>query len=149
METPRGSNITNPYSTGRTPLEDKDLWSSNDAYLMGVDGTASTDEFECLYLTLNLPQNLLGNVRYAFVSRRDTEECELYIDDKQIKNLPKLRDLQPETFVDWYDEMENELMLITKITLMSFDAIVINWQYVGLCIPGVGEKAYLAMAKVL
>jgi hypothetical protein len=73
METPRGSNITNPYSTGRTPLEDKDLWSSNDAYLMGVDGTASTDEFECLYLTLNLPQNLLGNVRYAFVSRRDTE----------------------------------------------------------------------------
>jgi hypothetical protein len=57
--------------------------------------------------------------------------------------------LKPESFVDWYDEMENELMLITKITLMPFDAIAINWQYVGLCIPGVGEKVYLAMAKVL
>jgi hypothetical protein len=149
METPKGSNIANPYSTGRTPLEDKDLWSSNDAYLLGVEGTSSTDEFESLYLTLNLPKNLFGNVRYAFVSRRDADDCELYIDDKQIKNLPKLRDLRPETFVDWYDEMENELMLITKITLMPFDAIVINWQYVGLCIPGVGERAYLAMAKVL
>ncbi len=40
-------------------------------------------------------------------------------------------------------------MLISKITLMPFDAIVINWQYVGLCIPGVGEKVYLDMAKVL
>jgi hypothetical protein len=99
METPNRSRITNPYSTGRTPLEDKDLWSSNDAYLLGVNSTESIDEVESLYLSLNLPQNLLGNVRYAFVCRRDADESELYLDDKQIKNLPRLRDLRPESLL--------------------------------------------------
>ena len=32
---------------------------------------------------------------------------------------------------------------------LPFDAIVINWQYVGLRIPGVGERRYLEMARVL
>jgi hypothetical protein len=56
--------------------------------------------------------------------------------------------LEPETLVDWYDDMESELMMISTISLMPFDAIVINWQYVGLCIPGIGERRYLEMARV-
>jgi hypothetical protein len=40
-------------------------------------------------------------------------------------------------------------MMISTVSLLPFDAIVINWQYVGLCIPGVGERRYLEMARVL
>jgi hypothetical protein len=63
-----------------------------------------------------------------------------YLDDKQIKNLPRLVDLKPETFVDWYSAMESELLMISSVGLLPFDAIKTNYQYVGLCIPGVGEK---------
>ena len=139
----------NPYGTGRTPLKDKDLGQSNGFYLSGKYGTDSVDEFEHLYEVLNLPDEMYENVRYTFINVIEADDNELYVDDKQIKNLPKLRDLEPESFVDWYDEMENELMMISKISLMPFDAIVLNWRYVGLCIPGVGERRYLDMASVL
>ena len=140
---------SNPYSTGRTPLTDKELWQANSFYLSGRHGTQSSDEFEHLYKVLNLPTNVYENVRYTFLRVKDADDSDLYLDDKQIKNLPKLRDLQPESVVDWYDDMENELMMITTISLMPFDAIVLNWRYVGLCIPGVGEQKYMEMAGVL
>ena len=77
------------------------------------------------------------------------EEEVPYLNDKEIKNLPRLANLEPETFVDWYDDIESKLMMITAVSLLPFDAIVINWQYVGLCIPGIGERRYLEMARVL
>jgi hypothetical protein len=147
--TPQHSMPSNPYATGRTPLTDKDLWQSNGFYLSGQHSTKSADEFEHLYKVLNLPSNLYENVRYTFIRVIDADDNDLYLDDKQIKNLPKLRDLRPETVVDWYEDMENELMMITTISLMPFDAVVLNWRYVGLCIPGVGEQRYMEMAGVL
>lgn len=39
--------------------------------------------------------------------------------------------------------------MIANVGLLPFDAIKINYQYVGLCIPGVGEKKYYEMARVL
>ena len=140
--------IENPYSTGRTPLTDKELCQANDFYLGGRYGKDDADELEALYDVLNLPKNWFQNVLYTFVRVIGEEEVP-YLNDKEIKNLPRLANLEPETVVDWYDDMESELMMITTISLLPFDAIVINWQYVGLCIPGIGERRYLEMARVL
>ena len=52
-------------------------------------------------------------------------------------------------FVDWHSAMESELLMTSNVGLLPFNAITINYQYVGLCIPGVGEKKYLEMARVL
>jgi hypothetical protein len=87
-------------------------------------------------------------VLYTFIRVLEEEETP-YLSDKEIKNLPRLANLEPETVVDWYEDMESELMMISTISLLPFDAIVINWQYVGLCIPGIGERRYLEMARVL
>jgi hypothetical protein len=141
------TSIHNPYSSGRTPLTDKDLFQANDFYLGGRFGKDDGDELEALYDVLNLPKNWFQNVLYTFARVIDEEEVP-YLSDKEIKNLPRLSNLEPETLVDWYDDMESELMMISTISLMPFDAIVINWQYVGLCIPGIGERRYLEMARV-
>jgi hypothetical protein len=140
--------MQNPYSTGCTPLTDKDLYQVNDFYLGGRFGKDDGDELEALYDVLNLPKNWFGNVLYTFMRVLEEEDTP-YLDDKQIKNLPRSANLEPETLVDWYEDMESKLMMITTISLLPFDAIVINWQYVGLCIPGVGERRYLEMAPVL
>ena len=138
----------NPYSTGRTPLTDRDLCQANDFYLGGRFGKDDGDELEALYDVLNLPKNWFPNVLYTFIRVLQEEETP-YLNDKEIKNLPRLANLEPETVVDWYEDMESELMMISTISLLPFDAIVINWQYVGLCIPGIGERRYLEMARVL
>jgi hypothetical protein len=140
--------IQNPYSSGRTPLSDKELCQANDFYLGGRYGKDDADELEALYEVLNLPTNCFQNVLYTFI-RVIEEEDVPYLSDKEIKNLPRLSSLEPEAFVDWYDDMESELLMITSVSLLPFDAIVINWQYVGLCIPGIGERRYLEMARVL
>ena len=138
----------NPYSTGRKPLTDKDLSQANDFYLGERFGKDDGDELEALYDVLNLPKNWFGNVLYTFIRVIEEEEVP-YLSDKEIKNLPRLVDLEPETLVDWYEDMESKLMMMTTVSLLPFDAIVINWQYVGLCIPGIGERRYLEMAQVL
>jgi len=84
---------------------------------------------EALYDVLNLPKNWFQNVLYTFVRVIGDEEVP-YLNDKEIKNLPRLANLEPETVVDWYDDIESELMMITTVSLLPFDAIVINWQYV-------------------
>ena len=131
-----------------TPLSDKELCQANDFYLGGRYGKDDADELEALYEVLNLPTNCFQNVLYTFI-RVIEEEDVPYLSDKEIKNLPRLSSLEPEAFVDWYDDMESELLMITSVSLLPFDAIVINWQYVGLCIPGIGERRYLEMARVL
>jgi hypothetical protein len=96
----------------------------------------------------HFPGELFSPIQYAFIKLKDDYETP-YLDDKQIRNLPKLTNMDPETFVDWYTSMEDELMMITRVGLLPFDAIKINYQYVGLCIPGVGEKKFMEMGKIL
>jgi hypothetical protein len=91
--------IQNPYSTGRTLLTDKELCQANDFYLGGRYGKDDADELEALYDVLNLPKNWLQNVLYTFVRVIGEEEVP-YLNDKEIKNLPRLANLEPETFVD-------------------------------------------------
>lgn len=103
---------------------------------------SSADEFnEKFYSVLSFPPSYYTPIRYSFVELLEDKTIP-YLDDKQIRNLPRLLDLKPETFVDWYSAMENELLMIANVGLLPFDAIKINYQYVGLCIPGVGEKKY-------
>jgi hypothetical protein len=44
--------------------------------------------------------------------------------------------------------MADELMMITRVALLPFDAIKIQYQYVGLCLPGVGERKLMDMGKM-
>ena len=146
---PTPSMPANPYNTGQTPLTDKYLGQCNDFYLHGVDGLTSSDDFTLEhYRKFHFPENLFSPIRYDFIKLIDDYETP-YLDDKQIRNLPQLVNLDPETFVDWYTSMQDELMMITRVALLPFDAIKINYQYVGLCIPGVGERKFMEMGKIL
>jgi hypothetical protein len=118
-------------------------------YLCGVDGLDDTSEFtQEYYNKFHFPEELFSPIQYTFIKLIDDYETP-YLDDKQIRNLPKLNSLDPETFVDWYTAMEDELMMITRVALLPFDAIKIQYQYVKLCIPGVGEKKFMEMGKIL
>jgi hypothetical protein len=139
----------NPYNTGQTPLTHKYLGQCNDLYLHGSVGFTSADDFtEEYYSVFGFPPSFYTYIRNSFIQLLEDYETP-YLDDKQIKNLPRLINLEPETFVDWYGSIESELMMISNIGLLPFDDITINYQYVGLCIPGVGERKYLEMARVL
>ncbi len=149
MGTPTHAMPTNPYNSGQTPLTDKYLGQCNDFYLNGVDGLARAADFtQDYYDKFHLPDHLFSNIRYDFCKLIDDYETP-YLDDKQIRNLPQLTSLNPETFVDWYSTMADELMMITRVALLPFDAIKIQYQYVGLCIPGVGERRFMDMGKIL
>lgn len=91
------------------------------------------------YKDFGFPPSNYTSIRYSFIQLLEDQTIP-YLDDKQIINLPCLVDLKPETFVDWYSAMESELIMISNVDLLPFDAITINYQYVVLCIPGVGEK---------
>jgi hypothetical protein len=96
---------TNPYNNGQTPLTDKYLRQCNDFYLCGVDGLDDTSEFtQEYYNKFHFPEELFSPIQYTFIKLIDDYETP-YLDDKQIRNLPKLNSLDPETFVDWYTAM--------------------------------------------
>jgi hypothetical protein len=138
----------NPYNTGQTPLTDKYLGQCNDFYLRGSLGLIDADDFTAEYYSVfGFPPSHFTPIWYAFLELFECNEAP-QMEEKQIKTLPRLTSLDPETFVDWYTSMENEL-LMHGIGLLPFDAITINYQYVRLCIPGVGERKYMVMAKVL
>lgn len=130
----------NPYNAGQTPLTDKYLRQCNDFYLHGASGLSKAEDFtKDYYKDFGFPPSYYTSIRYSFIQLLEDQTIP-YLDDKQIINLPCLVDLKPETFVDWYSAMESELIMISNVDLLPFDAITINYQYVGLCIPGVGEK---------
>jgi hypothetical protein len=54
----------------------------------------------------------------------------------------------PDLFVDWYTHLCYDLKRY-DICLMPFDMIVLRWEYVGLCYPGVGDVRYMAMGEAL
>jgi hypothetical protein len=62
------------------------------------------------------------------------------------RQLPE--DYTSESFLDWYTHFCYDLQRYF-ICLVPFDAIVLQWSYVGLCLPGVGEARYSAMGQAL
>jgi hypothetical protein len=64
--------------------------------------------------------------------------------DKLSKSFKQLTSLEPAEFLDFYAYLSNELIHY-NIALMPFDAVELNYGYVGLCFPGVGERRYLQM----
>jgi hypothetical protein len=61
---------------------------------------------------------------------------------------PLPEDFNAESFLDWYTHFCFDLKRFF-ICLVPFDAIVLRWSYVGLCLPGVGETRYMAMGQAL
>lgn len=60
LNSPRATpwpSVRNPYSTGRTPLTNRDLCQANDFYLGVWFGQDDGDELDVLCDVLNLPQN--------------------------------------------------------------------------------------------
>lgn len=64
--------------------------------------------------------------------------------DKLSKCFNKLTSLEPAEFLDFYAYLSNKLIHY-NIALLPFDAIDINYGYVDLCFPSVGERRYLQM----
>ena len=67
---------------------------------------------------------------------------------KQLSILPKLKDIETSTVIDFYDKLHD----VTKhflIPTVPFDAIIISQGYHALCIPGLGLDKFLASSKAL
>ena len=143
----------NPYATrllglSQSPLNDVHRGTAYNSYLLGKMGTApetlmdvqsvctlgfAYDHFEEL---MDLLRVLLSNWETPVIKQKD------------LANLHSLEELTPELWVDWYAHLCIDLLPL-HIGLVPFDAIVLRWDWVGLCLPGVGEIRYLLMARVL
>jgi hypothetical protein len=66
-------------------------------------------------------------IRCAFLELFDSDEVP-HLEERQLKHLSRLANLEPETFVDWYSALENELLMSAGIGLLPFDAITINYR---------------------
>ena len=136
----------NPYaSVYFTPLQDKSRQDANDFYLSGREGLNSVNDFHYAYYSqLGLPGDTFSEVQYMYSDLLGFWTTPNVRRDKITKSFKKLSTLNPAEFLDFYAYLSNELIHY-NIALMPFDAIEINYGYVGLCFPGVGERRYLQM----
>jgi hypothetical protein len=122
-------------------------------YLCGERGVYNSDPNELLVddflTTLGFPVNLQADLVARF---RDLVEDWTRPDVNPKYFTTSFRKLDtafsPESFVDWYTHFVYDLQRY-DICLVPFDAIVLRWNYVGLCLPGVGEIRYTAMGQAL
>jgi hypothetical protein len=151
----KSSTAPNPYNRGfikgHSPLADTKRGKANSVYLFGEPGIASVDELwydDCL-------------IRFGFPFEQHqaiVEHCREFLEDwcRPDINPKNVRasfraletDVTPDVFVDWYTHLCYDLKRY-DVCLMPFDNIVIRWEYVGLCYPGVGEVRYMAMGEAL
>lgn len=128
-----------------TPLQDNARRQANDYHLSGREGLSSVDDFHYAYYSnLGLPGDTFSEVQYMFGDLIGFWSTPNIGRDKLTKSFNRLTSLDLAEFLDFYAYLSNELIHY-NITLMSFDAIDINYGYVGLCFPGVGEHRYLQM----
>jgi hypothetical protein len=151
------STAKNPYLnnrvTGTSPLRDNKRGQANAIYLCGTRGVFNSDPNELLVedflTTLGFPMNLHADIVDRF---RDlvTDWERPDVNPKYVTTSFRKLDttFSPESFVDWYTHFVYDLQRY-DICLMPFDAIVLRWSYVGLCLPGVGEIRYTAMGQAL
>lgn len=67
---------------------------------------------------------------------------------KYITSLQPLADMSVPSWIDFYCHLSSDMQQY-HIGLVTFDAIVLHWGYLGLCLPGVGDNCYLPMAHAL
>lgn len=131
----------NPYATVYfTPLQDKSRQDANDFYLSGREGLDGVSDFHyAYYLHLGLPGDTFSEVQYMYsdlISFWTTPNIQR---DKLTKSFKQLSTLEPAEFLDFYAYLSNK-RIHYNIALMPFNAIEINYGYMGLCFPGVGER---------
>ena len=146
--TPSRTSPSNPYVTGYlTPLQDSKRRDANDYYLSGSAGIPSITDFHYAYYTsLGLEPETFPEVRYMFLDLKSMWSTPDIRQDKLSKNFKKLESLDPVDFLEFYAYLSNTL-LNYHVGLLPFDAIALNYGYVGLCLPGVGEQCYLQMTR--
>jgi hypothetical protein len=139
---------SNPYApVFLTPLHDTARRDANDYYLSGREGLNSVADFHYSYYSnLGLPGDTFSEVQYMFSDLIGFWSTPNVRRDKLSKSFNRLTSLEPAEFLDFYAYLSNELIHY-NIALMPFDAIDINYGYVGLCFPGVGERRYLQMTS--
>jgi hypothetical protein len=128
-----------------TPLQDTARRDANDYYLSGREGLNSVADFHYSYYSnLGLPGDTFLEVQYMFSDLIGFWSTPNVRRDKLSKSFNRLTSLEPAEFLDFYAYLSNELIHY-NIALMPFDAIDINYGYMGICFPGVGERRYLQM----
>jgi hypothetical protein len=139
--------------TGHSPLRDNKRGKANAIYLCGERGVYNIDANELLVddflTTLGFPINLQADIVARFWDLV-TEWTRPDVNPKYFTTSFRKLDtaFSPESFVDWYTHFVYDLQRY-DICLVLFDAIVLRWNYVGLCLPGVGEIRYTAMGQAL
>ena len=124
---------SNPYaSVYFTPLQDKSHQDANDFYLSGQEGlNAVTNFYYPYYSQLGLPSDTFSKVQYMYSDLVGFWTTPSIQRDKLTKSFKRLTSLNPAEFLDFYAHLSNKLMHY-NITLMPFNAIEINYGYVGL-----------------
>ena len=142
----------NPYSVkglrGHSPLNDPQRAKMNSKYLVGNDGVTSLEDINGDFLTsLNIPldqQEDLGMATMMLLQKYSAPE----IRSKYLGYFTKLKDLTMTVFIAWYTKFRFELRKYS-VGLVHFDAVMLQWQSLGLCYPGVGASRYLQMTESL
>jgi len=67
---------------------------------------------------------------------------------KQLSILPKLKDTETSTVIDFYDNL-HDVIKHFLIATVPFDAIIISQGYQAICIPGLGLDRFQASSKAL
>lgn len=67
---------------------------------------------------------------------------------KQLSILPKLKDTETSTVIDFYDNL-HDVIKHFLIPTVPFDAIIISQGYHAICIPGLGLDRFQASSKAL
>jgi hypothetical protein len=146
----------NPYQQrvhALSPLRDSKRGENNSLYLCGVHGVKNDDPQELMVgdflaflgFPFDLHQAIVDNFRDLVEEWSRPEVNPKYV-LTSFRPLPE--DFNAESFLDWYTHFCFDLKRFF-ICLVPFDAIVLRWSYVGLCLPGVGETRYMAMGQAL
>ena len=68
--------------------------------------------------------------------------------EKGLVSLPRLRSLEVESAVEWFDTLQKTL-LIYLVPITPLDCVMIKMGYKALCVPGTGLSCYPIAAHVL
>lgn len=147
----RSRYFPSPYtgeSKASSPFNDGNCGRQYRHYLMGVDGITSISEIDDAFMLdigfgVDVIDVVVQDLDSLLMAWRTPD-----INPKYTQTLTKLDSLSAELFVDWYGHFSFEIQCYS-IGLTPFDAIMPKWAYVGLCLPAVGERRYLLMARAL
>ena len=143
--------VTRPSQKGISPFRNPDTAQGHGLYLGEVEGISTLEWQPTVKLGFADDQfEELETIHHTLLQTWSFKDVDGPKDKslKETSQFRKLEDLHMDSIVDFYTFFQCQV-LGCNIALTPFDAIVLKWQHIGLCPPGVGSKRYIPMAKAL